>query len=505
MTWLAEVRHVLAKDIHEFRWMLAVYVALVALVTARASGLAFWLPFPVAPGVIAVVIAGMIGIASVIHADAPARADAFWASHPFRSSAVLGAKISFMLLLLSIGLAAQAVGIRSYDVAGGAVARLVAATVAPTLCWFVAAMIIAIVTRDLRSFLLGIVAVPLGGYIISLGAWQLLRPGEIDEAPVSPFIITTWMWLCVVIGIGVTAYTYRSRDARRRTRLGAIIVAVLSTYGAASCATTGPDLPAENVSVPLTLELEEAPHLDQDRLDLHILGPALTRTVISGFRSREIVVQLRDGSTMRFDAQRVRVFETGLRGTATPDIPGLRWIDSQLESSFKTDVYVRLVPEERVAIARGVSAVRLEGQLITGELQSLATMPLRIGAETVSDGYRLRIMEWNPNMPELPIKIGVSKVNASVSQTDALIAALVNRRRGEGFMLYDSGSSGALDGVVLPGVPVRSGDFDFERRKSIGMPAAPRPDRAWLEDAELLIGREVPRGTQSVRLERRIP
>ena len=88
MTWLADVRHVLAKDVRQFRWMLIVYLAFVLAAMARGLG---WAPLEVLGsglGPIAVVLTGMIILASIVQTDSPVRMNAFWATHPLRPSAM---------------------------------------------------------------------------------------------------------------------------------------------------------------------------------------------------------------------------------------------------------------------------------------------------------------------------------------------------------------------------------------------------------------------------------
>src|SRR5690349_6052696 len=105
MTWIREVAHVAWKDVRQQQWLVIAYLGLVAVATWRALLLGSVTPmnngWEVLP--ILVVIFGAILAASFIQTDSPTQSDAFWASHPFRSSAVLGAKL-LLVFTIVIGL-----------------------------------------------------------------------------------------------------------------------------------------------------------------------------------------------------------------------------------------------------------------------------------------------------------------------------------------------------------------------------------------------------------------
>src|SRR5215467_1014042 len=100
MSIVMQIGHVLAKDLRQARWPIAAYLAIVLVATAHS--LVWSAPFSDALDltVIAVVVVGVLSVASAIQADSPTQANAFWASQPLAPAAVLGAKLMLAAVII---------------------------------------------------------------------------------------------------------------------------------------------------------------------------------------------------------------------------------------------------------------------------------------------------------------------------------------------------------------------------------------------------------------------
>ena len=506
MTWLAEVRHVLAKDVRQFRWMVAVYLAFVLAAMVRSAG---WAALDVlgsglAP--IAVVLSGMIIIASTVQTDSPIRENAFWATHPLRPSVMAGAKVGFAMLLVAMGLVAQAVALGAYDLGGADTAFLLVATASATMSWLIVAMVIGAITRELPSFLLTVIALPVLGYTLVMVFMQLLPPQGSQTIVLPDSAGAGWRWLALLGGIGIVAWLYRWRDGRRRTRAMAVVVAALALYTATLPFPDDDDaLPSVPEDLSLALEVDEDGTRGSE-MQLRVTGPVASSAVARRFEPREFTIRLRNDSTLRLDPSMLAVFGGNFSVPPVPPIPGVRWIDHPAESVISHSMLLRLPYDGAPVRVDDITTVSIAGRMILSEPRTLARMPLRVGAEVVNDGYRIRVDRWTPTVPELPLAIAVSVVHVAAMrpvpgslQEQALSAAIINERRGEGFVLQQRGTGSGSDGLVLPGVPARALELRYDR--SSGARPSSLPDADWLRDAELLIFREVPVGAYPMRLE----
>jgi hypothetical protein len=160
MTWFAQVRHVMAKDVRQARWFLIAYGSVVLLATAHA------LQWPGASNGILdtsmfmVVVTGMFLVASFIQADSPFRSDAFWASRPFHPMAMLVAKLSLATLVVMVpALTGQLAALADNAVPMTSLLTLAGRSVWMYALWLLVAMLLAAMTRDVRGFTTALVAV----------------------------------------------------------------------------------------------------------------------------------------------------------------------------------------------------------------------------------------------------------------------------------------------------------------------------------------------------------
>ena len=163
MTWFAQVRHVLTKDIREAGWPLGIYVALVLLASAQAME---WLTSSVEilqVLALLVVLFGMVLAASIVQSDSPIRADAFWATRPLHASAVLVAKLSLgVIVIVGPPLVGQWGGLSEHGITGRTLAAMLGDSAAIYAQWLLMAMVVGAVTPDIRTFIVALLAIPTG-------------------------------------------------------------------------------------------------------------------------------------------------------------------------------------------------------------------------------------------------------------------------------------------------------------------------------------------------------
>ena len=516
MNWLAQVRHVLGKDVREFRWQLVAYIAIVAIAVIRGVGWAPLSDFMFA--MIAVVIAGIIAVASAVQADSPTRSDAFWASHPLRPSAMIGAKVAFALILLAIGLAGQAISIRAFDVEASEILSMLARTIVPYGSWLLIALIVAALARDLRSFVLAIG----GTFVASVVVAALIssaRPAEPQiEGNTVPAVIAGLAPFAAIGGLCLLVWLYRSRDMRLRTRIAGFGLAALTLP--ATCASPpdvrGNENPATSERVALGLDHTRGePLVDGSGLRLILTSAPIPDALRLGFEPETYVVRLRDGSALRIHHQRsiIDLHQLTYRGALIPRDVSVRWINAPIREPLRMHLSVPLTRTERRAVEAGVASVAVEGRVVVWEVQSLATLPLAVGAEVVRDGYRIRMEKWSRDSSDLPVTIQASSIGrsmlgsafAAVMMESPVRCALINTARGEGLMLVRNGVGTSSDGLVLPGLPLQMDETRYIKLSPSGSSSDSTPDDAWLDGAHLLIATQVFRGSYPVRLELVMP
>src|SRR5512147_711408 len=97
---MAQVRHVLAKDLRQLWWPVFAYAALIGLATVHS------LTWPAMTKdifdrlTVFVVMIGMVVVAQFVQADSPRRVDASWASRPLAPWAVMVEKLVAAALIV---------------------------------------------------------------------------------------------------------------------------------------------------------------------------------------------------------------------------------------------------------------------------------------------------------------------------------------------------------------------------------------------------------------------
>jgi hypothetical protein len=505
MTILAQVRHVFAKDVREARWSLLIYIGVVVAVTLRAIHKS--LPDYT---LLVVVIPGIVMVAIVTMSDSPTQPDAFWASRPLHPLAVLGAKLLMAFaIVLGLPLVGQWIGLVRYDVGAQQLAVLMGKTAWAYASWLLIGMMVAALTRDMRSFLVSLIALP----------FLFLMVVQLKSGPI-PVELSVRLEQILIAGaiLGsalLLAYVYRKRD--RRVRAAAAVVALLIVVSLTATSTSGlPSAAAASPSVPrvrVHLELNPNQTFERDRIEVAVVAdsaPRNERIVLSaGFLS----TTLSDGSTLRLP---VTSGAAELTPFVVPEQQGITWFGLPTENVVRTAGFAAPISaEQRSALSSGIRSAGLDVQVETLEPSIAATIPLISGARSASRGREVRVVGYSQNPGELALNltreiVGRPQEALNFGAAPKFEFALVNRERGQATPLFSyrsySGRSGAL---VLPGVPVRFDTMSF--RVALWAPNQPRPprlqvhgvslDEDWLRGARLMIFDWKPLGTYPVRVE----
>jgi hypothetical protein len=514
MTWNAQVRHVVAKDLRE-SWKLGVLYVITVLVSVAVSlgwvGLGVSLNFiPLLVGIVGALLA-----AAVVQSDSPTRANAFWASHPFSPSAMAASKLAIALLIVLLGAAGQLVAVQPFQVHG---AELAHAVLRPA-CFFAAlltgAMLLAAVTTDLRSWLLSVIALPISILLVTLMLYRLSLPDLARES------------MLAFLGAGalaVFAWLYRSREQRQRSRIAAFGVVALAMF------VTGANSPAPSTRAPATTAAAAAVPLSIERwrvgdhdplalaLDLTVGGiPLDERRVL---RNPGVTVVLRDGRTLPL-AARGNILTTSSTGDSTtylelgkglegtlPRMAGITYRLVPPPTVRIVQLSARMTPDQRRAVDGGVAGIVLDGTVVVLQGHVLSTMPLRVGSTLVDHGRRLRIEKWTAEFgsPELVVHSNSLETERSTDPVFGLMnsgeVVLVSPTRHEAIGLQRQSSASTLDGLVLPSsfLTAEVGHYEVYPNSS-----AVLPDADWYRGARLLLVKQDLVGSYPLRVEMKMP
>jgi hypothetical protein len=106
----------------------------------------------------------------------------FGSTRPIRPFAVLTAKMFLVLVVvLGIGVVGQAIALAANGVYGGSLLGRLPASAGTYGQWLLTAMVIAALTRDLKSFVVALVCVPIALAVASLGELQSARSKSRDH------------------------------------------------------------------------------------------------------------------------------------------------------------------------------------------------------------------------------------------------------------------------------------------------------------------------------------
>ena len=311
MNWLGQVRHVAAKDVRQTRWLLLGYVAIVALTTRDAA----WLLVPrrgSPEGLVLLVVAcGMFVVAALVQADSPTRGDAFWASKPLDASAVFAAKLVVTgAIVIGVPIVGQLAALLAIGTSAERLPLLLLVAAWSYALWLLAAMLVAALTKDLRTF----ATVFIGICVVLLFAMSELVPSHQYSVGQRAQAFLTYGGAAVALAAVFTLY--RTRDTRPRMWAVGIVATIVILIGSTissspglvvSTASAEAATPRRNAT--LTAELVDASAATlpaQWRFHVRATGATATKRFSLSVTAAD--VYLRTGSVLRLPASTGRAF-----------------------------------------------------------------------------------------------------------------------------------------------------------------------------------------------------
>lgn len=500
MTWIAQLWHVFRKDLTEQWRLLLVYVAIV--VVATLHGLE-WQPVSRAGSGFTMVLLALMGVTLVgaaVQSDSPTRSDAFWVSHPFDRSAMWMTKVCFALLVLAIALAGQVIVVRSFDVHGLDAFAAAGKSALFYGALILIALVVAGLTRDLRSFGLGLVLVPVAIFVITLST-DVARL----QLHVTPGAIVPLKWAAVALEIGVFAWLYHHRDARGRGRMTAYAACVIGISAFTLDRQPSPETHARAATAPrAVLSLERQRNSEaRDRFGLTLQlvvrpgEPGFRHTLLGPIAS----IAFRDGTSLRVAMTTASLDVSSGQGAMLPRSRGFQWLEDRPVAVQRVALNAVLSSEQLRRIREGAVSIVVEGRMVVSEAVPLATMPLREGAELNRNGLRVRISGWRHDDGDPALSLHSRRVVGgedglpALNWSQQLNYALVNPGRREALGLDRLQSGSSLDGMVLPASTLLRETGQYGRGIAVQL------DEEWLRGAELMIVGEREIGSYAVRLE----
>lgn len=509
MTWLAQMGHVALKDVRQFWWLLLLYAAIVAAVTAnaRAGG-------PAAGSIVVtldafiVVAFGMATAATVVQSDSPSRSTAFWATRPLDPSAVLTAKLVLVALgVVGLGVLGEIVGLEALGLRAAAIIAFVMRSIGLYAIWLVTAILVAALTADFRAFVITLIVAVIAFFALG----QMLFVDRYGVLHLSAWIPA----IGGLIALGALAYRYQRRDASRIVwALAAVGVfaAFLFLLTSARIVTGQPPM-SEKVAPAMLAGTGGI--VNHDQLVLHLRAVDSDSLHAYGFFCDTLIVHLRDGSLVPLEP---RFAPTYLQSAALPAVGAVRWRPESRVRDLGVAAY-DLNEEERAALAPGVTAIDVGGRVNEYVPELASVLPLRAGQSLARDGQRLQIEKVVNTTDSLLIELR----RASIGDPEPFVFvgndtpdpftwshlsprfALVNRLRGEGVLLNSRGSETSNGWVVLPGAPVQQSTMRLApMRAAFPRDTLPR-DAAWYSDAQLYVFRWRAGGTYRVHARIAVP
>ncbi len=469
MRWLSQVAHVAAKDARMTRWLAVGYAVLVALAAFQLGGGVL----PAAWSALAMLIV-LLAIAQVVQDDPAIRDDAFWVSRPLSPSAVFTAKALTLLVAAAIALAGQAVLLARYAVTGSDLLHWLVGEWLTWLGMVGAAVIVAALTRDLRGFVIALIAVIVAYVVV----------GALLEDSIAPlFTRPDWVPpLGILVGsLAIAGYQYVSG---RRLRAAGLLVALLAATTVLGWA---PAPRRERPSAPLPV-LAVTLRPDSILVRAGAAGQDLAFRVVGGsphvqYRLTEVSIPLRGSNDSVATVPLRHTTGPSAGPAALPELPGVRWMDVPRDDEW-TGFDLEYQLERAFARERGpdLAAGRLVPVSVTGTVEGWqarvgARLPLRVGASVVRPGRRLRVHAVTRTDTGFQVELEISRLDPSgIGFFDApgpVKFAIVDGSRGTAYPLTLRNTGGGNGGTFLLPEPAASFKHRLEWTRTPGGPLPP--------------------------------
>lgn len=487
MTPLAQVGHVLMKDLREHRVRVALFAALVLAALARAVGA----PLPVGQTVLSllVLLAGIAIVAAPVESDPPADARSLWMSRPVSPGSMLAAKLAFAALLILLAGVAQAIAVWSLGLRTAEAMVYVARPVQLFALLLLATLLVAGASGDARARLLLVFALLVG---------LIFAAVQVSSAdPVAPWVKGVSIAVAAVLALGALAWFYRARRGGIVPVVVAFAILALGGVALISRETpvpvppAGPGVPRPEVRLTVP---PEAPTVHRRHLRLRLAAVQPAPGWQYSMRQPLLVVTLGSGRVLRLRADQNFMNFGGDPGIM-PVPSAIAALREPGEPTGWREVSVPISHGLHVAEGDTIRQVTLSGTVLATRLRVVDTIPLAQGVSQARRGVRTIIdsVAWLEGGPEVVLRTeGLTKPEGQARLFPftsyfgrAYILLGPNGERAPMQQTWIGASSG---GLVLPTsafgdarlrlIPIDTGAIG-------GSPLAAR-DADWVGDARLL-------------------
>jgi hypothetical protein len=528
MSWINEAVHVARKDARQARVALAVYsiIVLVAfysalMLPARAEDTTM-----LTASVLTVMVFGVILGASAVQADSPTQSNAFWASRPFRPTAMLGAKLLYCgAVIAGIPLVAELIGLIQFQATTATIVDDLLRSSAIFGLLLLSTVVIASLTSDLRGFIVATLVLCVGFVLVTLVV--ATRIGRLMPlfGPSGPWLIAL---LAVPGSIALAAWLYRRRDVSRVAWVGAVIVVAASIGLLAEVGTPGPkSVEAASTVVDPTVTLEhvglsggQTGSFGALDLKFFVADPGPMRRV--SLTIHDATLRLRDGSTVR--AQR-RWDAMTTQNSASLLPAGVRQFGSSTTDGSLLSTQLPFSESDAIRVkAVGIASVEVKAVANVVEARPLAAGRFGETTRATHDGTRVEIGgDQSASRSYMLEVLTASLIRDPIATAFPISVTVVYDRQHEGLVLDAQQYGNSSSWMVLPGATVWTSRVSFNTlrpgdsnarimtvateagRKLVESVAARDrrfPDPSWYPGAKITVFRWAPAGSRSVRLSR---
>lgn len=473
MRWAEQVAHVAAKDVRGTLWVIAVTLITLMLATlvavgalpqgGRGDGAASVVSAVLWGGplfyVSAILLTGLL-----VQADRPGEGDSFWVTRPLAPTAVLGAKLLVIAVVLwLIPLVGQYVALRAYDVAPAEGVRLAAVSGVVFGGLLASALAAAVVSPDLRSYFITLILGALGWSLL-LASFRVSSMGLMGPSGVDLPASVVW----IAVGATTAALQYRWRRLRRT------LAVVLPLLVAGAWWVSSPSARALTWTEDSAEEPSGGLRATDLRVSIEGIYPGDFSTAGMG-RRVQLMFQLRDATPGYRYTLRPSIWVDLPDGTShlvsrwgrplllSPGTPqGGRGPGRAPDGGFRAATNADLAGDLAESVRQGGGVIRVEGRVQVAEARRLPPIPARVGSSLRSGRRRVEVTavegpERAPAVALAATQVAVDWEGWSHSPFDDMDVALTAVPGGAPVGLRArSGGGGVSRPLLLPGVELRS-------------------------------------------------